>query len=228
MSRRFLFFSIALFFMSQLMAQVNFMVGYDLGIRKLEEINRNITRYNAENASISKKMPLMWNMSGLDLGVKYKLDFISLEGHYITRFKVGRSRQNVNDETLKNDVKMNDQSYNFGLTLNLKRFGIGSNYENHSFRFSRKFSDDKKYIEAFDPKLNYNAINLFLDFRFKLSDLIGFHVRPYYQFALNGADNISNSLVASNLKLNAMAEADAATKWNMFGIKFLFSNGRQD
>lgn len=227
MKTKTIWFTLAFLVVSQLKAQVNFMVGYDQGFRSLSQINQQINRYNAENAFITRKMRPIWSMSGLDLGLKYSVKSISLEGHYITRFKVSRSKQTINDEVLRNDVKLNDQAFNLGLTVNLKKFGIGSSWESHQFRFSRKFSDDKKFIEAFDPALRYSTLNLFLDFRFKFSDLVGFHIRPYYQFPIGASDYISSATIASNMKLNPNAIDPLETKWRFFGVKLLFANGRQ-
>lgn len=219
--------ALAFFAMQQLKAQINFMVGYDQGFRSLEQINDQISRFNTENASVTRKMRPIWSMGGLDLGLKYRIRAVSLEGHYITRFKVSRSQQTIIDEVFKNDVKLNDQGYNFGLTFNRKKFGFGGSWENHSFRFSRKFSDDKKFIEAFDPALRYSTLNFFLDFRFRFSELVGFHIRPYYQFPLGGGDQIITSTIATNMKLNPSAIDNPTTNWRLFGVKFLFANGRQ-
>jgi len=220
-------FALSLFVLPRMSAQINFMVGYDQGFRKLEQINEQIRRYNTENPSISRKMSPIWSMSGLDLGLKYRIKYISLEGHYITRFKVSRSKQIINDELLRNDVKLNDQSYNLGITINTKKVGVGTSWENHSFRFSRKYAEDKRFIEAFDPALRYSTLNLFLDFHFRFSDLVGVHIRPYYQFPIGGADHILPSAIASNMKLNPLAIDNPSTNWSFFGVKFLFANGRQ-
>ena len=227
MKTKTMWFALAFFMVSTVKAQVNFMVGYDQGFRSIEQINQQISRFNTENAFISRKMQPIWSISGLDLGLKYRIRFVTFEGHYITRFKVSRSKQTINDVVLKNDVKINDQGYNLGLTVNLKKFGFGTCWEHHQFRFSRKFSDDKRFIEAFNPALRYSTLNLYLDFRFKFNDLVGFHIRPYYQLPIGASDHVSAATVATNMKLNPNAIDNLETNWRIFGVKLLFANGRQ-
>jgi hypothetical protein len=207
-------------------AQINVMVGYDLGFKKPQEVNAAITRYNNENA-LSKKMAQVWNMNGLDLGLSYRLDFLTLEGHYVTRFKTVGSTQTTATETLKNYVKLNDQNYSFGAMASFGKFGFGAAWERHGFRFSKKFSSDKRFVEAFDPTLKYSTLNLFLDFHFKMNPQLGFHARPYYQLPLGG-DAISQNVLDENLLLNPQSITESNTNWGYFGIKLLFSNGKQE
>jgi hypothetical protein len=209
-----------------LKAQINVTVGYDLAIKKLEEVNSTIQRYNDETPGLSKKMPQIWNMNGLDLGLRYRIGFIALEGHYLTKFKNAGARQTVADDVLKNSIKLNDQSFSFGTVLYFNKFGLGAAWEKHSFRFSRKFSDDKKYVEAFEETPKYSTLNLYADFYTKLNDNMGFIIRPYYQFELRGND-ISANQIEKNLLLNPTVNNNSATKWGFWGVKFIFSNGKQ-
>jgi hypothetical protein len=218
-----LFFLFLVPFLAQ--AQINIIVGYDLSFKKPQEVNAAITRYNNENV-LSKKMPQVVNMNGLDLGLSYRLDFLILEGHYITRFKTVGSQQTTATETLKNYVKLNDQSFSFGAMAGLGKLGVGAAWEHHGFRFSKKFSGDKRFVEAFDPTLKYSTLNLFFDFHYKMNPQLGFHARPYYQFSLGG-DDVSQNALDKNLLLNPQAATESNTNWGYFGIKLLFSNGKQ-
>lgn len=225
MTKKQILFAILLFPLF-LNAQINVLVGYDLGIRKLSEINQALSRYNSENAGLTNKMQPLNTMNGLDIGANYKFLFVTLEGHYITRFKTERAQQTINSEVYKHNVKLSDAGICFGTTLNFGALGVGASWEQHKFRFARKFSDDKQNVEAFSPKLKYTSLNLYLNYYFRLTDNMGFHIRPYYQLPLGG-DNINAANVDTVLKLNAKPHEEKTTNWGIWGIKFLFANGYQ-
>ncbi len=219
----FSFFLFLLPFFAQ--AQINVIVGYDFGIKQQQEINTAIARYNTEH-TLSKKMPQIWNTAGLDLGMSYRLDMIQFEGHYITRFKTVGSKEIKTTEVLKNYAKINDQGYSIGAMTTFTKVGIGAAWEQHSYRFSRKFSGEKNFVEAFDKKIRYTTLNLFLDFHFKMNKQLGFHARPYYQLPLGG-DNISQTTVDNALLLTPKNNDNSTTQWGTWGVKFLFFNGQQ-
>lgn len=225
MTKKQILFAILLFPLF-LNAQVNVLVGYDLGIRKISEINQALSRYNSENIGLTNKMQPINTMNGLDLGLSYKLTFVSLEAHYTTRFKSERAEQKLNDELYKHTVKLNDAGFSFGTILHFGAVGIGAAWEQHKFRFARRFSTDKQNVEAFSPKLKYSTLNFHLNYYLKLNDNLGFHFRPYYQLPLGG-DNVNASAVDSNLKLNPTTHESKTTNWGIVGIKFLFANGYQ-
>ncbi len=226
MSSKNIIFLVFIFFSCLAKAQINVLVGYDLALKKPAEINAGILRYNTENPALSKKMPEIWNMNGLDLGLRYRVGFVALEGHYVTKFKNVGSRQQIADDVLKNYLKLNDQGISFGVTTYYNRLGFGAAWEQHNFRMARKFPDDKKYVNAFAEAKKYTTLNLFVDFSTKLNENMGFVFRPYYQFGLNG-DDINQSAVDANLLLNPKVDATANTKWGFWGVKFIFSNGKQ-
>jgi hypothetical protein len=207
-------------------AQVNVIVGYDLGIKKQQEVNSAIARYNAAH-NFSKNMHEIWTMTGLNLGLSYRLSNLTFEGHYITRFKTVGAKETTTTDVLKSYAKINDQGYSVGAMATFAKVGIGAAWEQHSYRFSRKFSGDKRFIEAFDTKIRYNTLNLFLDFYVRMNKQLGFHARPYYQLPLGG-DNINQAAVDNALLLAPQNSGNSNTQWGTWGMKFLFFNGFQN
>ena len=206
-------------------SQVNIIVGYDLGIKNQQEVNFALARYNKEN-TLSKAMKPIKSMNGLDLGLSYRFSFLTIEGHSITRFKTVGAKETTPTGVLKEYAKISEQNFSVGGTINFDKFGIGTAWEQHSYRFARKFAGEKTFVEAFGSKLNYTTLNLFLDFQISMNKQLGFHARPYYAFPLQG-DNISQQAVDNALSLTPRAVENPNTKWGYWGIKFLFFNGQQ-
>jgi hypothetical protein len=215
-------------FFKNLNAQVNVTVGYDLGFRQFDKLNAAIGRYNTANPNLASKMRKINNMSALIIGGTYKLSFFTLEANYTTRFKTVLAKENLNGKTQRDYLKANDQSYSLGFLVSKKAIGLGAAFAQHNFRLAEKFRDKTQFSDIFSQPLKYNSLSLYLDFKFKLNNLLGFHARPYYQIPLGSPDNISINNVEQRLNLPLTPNSNNDTNWGVFGIKIIFSNGKQD
>lgn len=207
-------------------AQLNLIVGYDASFKEQKEINYAIARFNTEKSNLTKKMAPMWHNSGLDLGLRYTFGLFGLEGHYLTKFRNTSSTTTLNEVKSRNRLKLNDQAFSVAIFGNVNKIGVGLSWENHRFQFSRRYQDDKDYIKAFPSALQYNILQLFLDMKIPSTEKLSVIIRPYFNFGLQG-DNISQSDIEKVMKLSPQANQFDQTRWNSFGIKFMFLNGRQ-
>lgn len=220
------FFFIFILFPFFASAQLNLIVGYDAAFKEQKEINYAISRYNNETTNLTNKMAQMWHNSGLDMGLRLNFGQFAVEGHYLTKFRNTSGYTVTNDVKNKQRLKLNDQGFNVAAVSNFKKVGVGLAWESHSFQFSRKFQDDKDYVKAFPNKLRYTALQVFLDFKVPSNEKMGIVIRPYFNFNLQG-DDIQESNLNKLLNLSPKHDDFDKTRWQSFGIKLLFLNGRQ-
>ncbi len=212
------------------LAQFHFKIAYDGGYFNPDKINTILSTYNTQNdLAISKFKPVRMT-NGLEVGVRYKMDFLAIEGSWVVASSP--KRQEVWTDASRKDKKFqslnfSNQNFNTGLSFHFGKIGFGAAYGFNYFNVSRKFNQDSKRNKILAKSLQYNSINFFLNYEGKMNNSMSFALRPYFQLPLGTVDltEIQKGIMPNTGNLFADGNEQNMT---MMGLKLIFFNGRQE
>jgi hypothetical protein len=209
--------------------QLQFKIAYDASYFNPDKINTILSTYNAQNdLAISKFKPVR-TTSGLEVGVRYKMDIIAIEGSLVVASSP--KRQEVWTDASRKDKKfqslnVSNQNFSTGLSFHFGKIGFGAAYGFNYFNVSRKFNQDSKRNKILAKSLQYNSINFFLNYEGKMNNNMSFALRPYFQLPLGTVDltDIQKGILPNAGNLFTDGNEQNMTR---MGLKLLFFNGRQ-
>ncbi len=227
-------FIVAIFFLigsfQLVQAQLNFKIGYNASYFKADKFNTIFADYNGKNKLAYSNFRPIYFMNGVEMGLRYRSEFIALEAQWITNF-ADRSQSQWTDanQTVKQNqrVGISNQSFGGGLSFQFGKIGVGASVDRSYVNFSKKFIGQPKKTNIYDRALQYNSLSLFINFEGKMSKILHFVARPYVQIPLN-ADVRTLPLYKKISPTGDLIFADGdAQNMTLMGMKFIFFNGRQ-
>ncbi len=207
-------------------AQFNVMIGYSGNFAQTEELDRIIQQYNETTVGLENRLPELNYLNGLVLGARYKISVVSLEAALDLRFQeadasgVDSLRMSPN---FSRDLAYRYLSYSFGAeSLVTPNFGFGGSIILDNFRMkTRTQAQDSEFqvIDAAGLSSQFYA-TIHLPGTRELS--IG--IRPFVHVTWTGfsLDALDAELNGANALGGALNERPL-----LFGLKFLFYNGKQ-
>jgi hypothetical protein len=212
-------------------AQFNFKIGYDPTYINLDKVNFVSKNLNEKAPVLDKKLQNVKFMNGIEVGLRYRINNIALEGGWCTRF-VTRNQVFYTDaskETKKTQFfNANTQTYNLGATLSFGKYGFGATVDRNFLNFTEKDAEQSKRLKVFDKSLRYNSTTFFLQREGQLSDVLSFVVRPYVQLPTRAMVNIKSFQTAFAPQSTVENPDGYEQNMTMLGIKFIFFNGEQN
>jgi hypothetical protein len=212
-------------------AQWNFKIAYDDAYFNPSKINAITKDYNQSNANAYTNFKPIVHLTGIEMGARFRNDFIALEGSWTTRFTT-KEQINWLDAT-KNDRKrqtfsLSNQTFNGGLTLLLGKFGIGASSDINYFNMSKKFIGQARKINIYNKSIKYNSATFFVQYEAKMTTTMHFAIRPYIQIPLKGATiNTLEFRNAITPKSDLTFTDGFVQNLTFIGLKFIFFNGAQ-
>jgi len=220
-------FLFSFFVIHSLNAQINIKIGYNAGFASADVNNNILEEFNEiKRGELSDSLSIPFKglnfMHGLDLGIRFK--FTKSSAFELGWQNLSRSREAVGEI---NEVSLFQQElfYSFNqfyasYQSNFNGYGMGVGLGYNTVKIQDRIaSSDFKETVIREGQL-FAKINL--SFYFKSSSSVSFAIQPYYQFSL--AD-INLQPLQSELGLTQ--SNDSNESFNIFGISFVFYNGRQ-
>lgn len=223
------YFLILLIFLSiqSVNSQINVKIGYTTAFVNAEVNNSILSDFNnVKRNELSDSLSIPFKglkfMHGLELGLRFRVSESS--AFELSWQNLSRSREavgEINDVSLfKKELfySFNQLYVAYQSDFNGYGMGVGLGYNKVKTKDRIAGSDFKETV--INESQLFAKINLSL--YFKSSTFVSFSIQPYYQFSL--ADINLNPL-RTELGLSESSNADES--FNMFGISFVFYNGRQ-
>lgn len=219
------------FLIQSTQAQWSFKIAYDDTYFKPSKINAILEDYNKNNVNANTNFKPLVHLTGIEMGVRFRQDFISLEGGWTTHFTT-KSQYNWTDASRntrqRQSISLNKQTFNGGLTLHLGTFGIGASYDYNYFNMGKKFIGQARRAYISDKSFEYNSVTLFMQYEAKMTRVMHFAIRPYVQIPLKNATYSTLTFRdAVNPKSDLTFTDGFGQDLNFVGIKFIFFNGKQ-
>lgn len=208
--------------LSTVHAQVNFKVGYSLAYSSPSELNQLISDFNILNQeSIDIEMPDMGFLSGIEIGVRYRLSNTIFEFSYEN---FNTSKEALGEDPSGNLFKERIFYGQYGLNLAIEtRFqrvgwGMGIGRRTQSIRTNIASSDEKRSI------INNKgyALKAYTIIDFGGTNNLAFELRPFVIYPLS---KTNLSPLADEWSLNAQGIGE--DRFFTFGLSFSFYNGPQ-
>ena len=212
-------------FALNLEAQFSLKVGYNFGKTNPSIANGIIERYNETNDFFADELEEIKWMSGFDLGVRVRNEFVAAElswgNKYNRQFAEGTDP--LTDDDYFREVFLRFGSYSFGLESFIGQFGFGSTIDlNRASVRTRDTNERKKYKVVAETGF---SSHFFLSYHFEASETTSFSLRPYIQVPWKGV-NLYNLEQELNPEFASTAiEDDYNERFLNFGIQVLFFNG---
>jgi hypothetical protein len=208
-------------------SQINVKIGYGTAFVNAKVNNSILSEFNdVKRNELSDSLSIPFKglnfMHGLDLGLRFKVSESS--AFELSWQNLSRSREavgEINDVSLfKQELfySFNQLYVSYQSDFNGYGMGVGLGYNKVKAKDRIAGSDFKETV--INESQLFAKINLSI--YFKSSSSVSFAIQPYYQFSL--ADINLNPL-RTELGLSESGTADEP--FNMFGISFVFYNGRQ-
>ena len=213
-------------------AQWNFKIAYDDAFFKPTKINAIVADYNKNNTLAYTNFKPIVHLTGIEMGARFRSDFIALEGSWTTRFTT-KSQTNWLDAT-KNDRKnqsfsLSNQTFSGGLTFYLGKFGLGATYDQNYFNMNRKLIGQARKVSIYDKSLRYNSATFFVQYEGKMTPVMHFAIRPYVQIPLKNATFNTLDFRNAIAPKSDLTFADGfGQDLTFIGLKLIFYNGKQD
>jgi hypothetical protein len=212
-------------------AQLNFKIGYNASYFKADKFNTIFADYNNKNKLAYTNFRPIYFMNGVEMGLRYRSEFVALEAQWITNF-ADRSQSQWTDanQTAKQNqrIGISNQSFGGGLSFQFGKIGVGASLDRSYVNFNKKFIGQPKKTNIYDRALQYSSLSLFINFEGEMSKFLHFVARPYIQIPLN-AEVGTLSLYKKILPTGDLTFADGdAQNMTLMGVKFIFFNGRQE
>ena len=207
--------------------QFNAAIGYAYSGHNGQKLNNIVARYNALNPTLVQPMATLDGLHGVDLGLRYRFPFVSLEVNWANKFNRLKDRvRNTDNTEYQNIMYYKNQALGAGLELYYDWFGVGASIDWSRTNVKREKSTgtNKENLLTADGLSSH----FYLNFEWTASDVMSFSVRPYVQLPYTAVDYFG---VEKSLNPTYAATADKTAykeKVVHFGIKFLFINGSKN
>jgi len=207
-------------------AQFNVMIGYSGNFAQPEELDRIIQQYNETTVGLENRLPELNYLNGLVLGARYKVSVVSLEAALDLRFQEANANGVDSLRMVPNfrrGLSYRYLSYSFGAeSLVTPNFGFGGSIALDNFRMKAQTQAQDSEFQVIDEAglSSQFYATVFLPGTRELS--IG--IRPFVHVTWTAFD-----LGALDTELNGANAlgGDLNDRPLLFGIKFLFYNGKQ-
>jgi len=207
-------------------AQFNVLIGYSGNFAQTEQLDRIIQQYNTTTVGLENSMSELNYLNGLILGARYKAGVVNLEAALDLRFQeadVDGVDTVLTTPNFSRTLTYRYLSYSFGAeSVISNNFGFGGSVIFDNFRMKTQTQADDNNFQIID------ATGLSSQFYATIflpgTDDLSIGIRPFVHVTWTGFD-----LGPLDAELNEgnLAGGDLREKPLLFGIKFLFYNGRQ-
>ena len=199
-------------------AQLNFLVGYDLGYYPNFSANDIFAEHNDKNDWYKTQMEDVGIQHGLQLGLRYALSYMSLTATY-KNIGFGTEAEGIPpgaSDSYKREVNFRNNTFGLGLESNFRVFNYGVSLDYQRLRINGATTDLSNGFDIQEANV-WNG-RVYLQIEFTGDRYIGFAIQPYYSFPLQSfsLDPLSNEL-----------EVSTGVEWknSLFGCSFLMTNG---
>lgn len=202
-------------------AQLNFSVGYNLGVLDVAEHDALLQDYNANKAWLAKGLDNLNTTNGLILGARQKWDFVSLAFAWKSNF--ARTRANGTepntDANFERTLNYRHNVLSLGLGLHFGKVGLGATIDRNNFQTKWDGTDITNAIIGVDESFMSNQF--YVSYEFEGNDVMSIAIRPYYQLAWSsfGLESLANQLEIPD---SSNKSFDASN----FGVQIIFYNGK--
>ena len=212
-------------FTSNLDAQFSLKVGYNFGRVTPDVTNGIIQRFNENNSFYADPLEEFKWVSGFDLGVRYKNEYVAAElswgNKYNRQFAEGTNPVTNADEF--REVFLRYGSYSFGLESIVGSVGFGSSIDLNRVSFRTRDTDESRKSKVL-AETGFSS-NFFLSYHLEASETTSFTLRPYVQVPWKGV-NIFELEEELNPEFASTANRDDyVERYLNFGIQIIFFNG---
>jgi hypothetical protein len=203
-------------------AQLNIKVGYTGGYATADEINDIINRFNDERPFLEKKLNEMHLMSGLDLGVRYRVGSAALELFWTNGTAESEAFGTNNGSPFSERLLTSLRSYGIGLDNFIGDFGFGAALISRRLKMQTDITGFNSDRQLFTSTGLASRFHLFFQVK---SRSVSLTIKPYYEFPWDKL-NVSG-LEREYFPSSTTPVENFDTDMSMFGISFLFYNGPQ-
>lgn len=215
---RFLCVALLAVVVSSTSAQLNLMVGYNPAIGSFERTNAALARYAPSKGEVTQPFKKLSFIHGVSLGVRYKLDktMLELAWHNAGRDRTALSYDSSTDsfDERKYDFTLN--TFSIGADQYFGAVGVGTAIGRSSYKIKRSVDSNSLDLD----NTSYWTADIHLNWRVQQSKTVSVVLRPYYQIGLSDAD-------VSGLLSDIGIKPTSNERVSLFGLSFLFYNGRQ-
>ena len=201
-----------------LKGQLNFQVGYSLGIHEDHQANSLLEAHIDDNPWFKTEFRSLDVQHGLQLGLRYGFDNVRL-GLMYRNMGVRAEAEGVppnEDQAFRRQVFMRTNTLGVSLESANKVINPGVTLEYNFLRISGRTS---LFSDNYDIQENgFWSATAYINFEFGSSGYVGFIVQPYWSYGLTtfGMEDLADDL--------EVPPGDPFRR-SMFGCSFLMSNG---
>lgn len=202
------------------LAQINFKIGYNPAFGSFRGINQILDQYDPEGTDLMKGFKDLRFMHGIQLGVRYSIGATAFElgWDHLNRDRNALSF-NSNSEVFTSRVyNFSMNSILFGVDRYFSMIGLGTFLTSTTLKINREIGDNKLDLIS-DRQW---GLRIHLNWILQQSDYVSVVLKPFMQLPLNPyhLDTFAEDINSLNTSGNNEKSA-------LFGLSFVFYNGRQ-
>lgn len=199
-------------------AQLNFLVGYDLGYYPNFNANEVFEGHNQQNQWYKTPLENIGVQHGLQLGLRYAFDYFGVTATY-KNTGLNTEAEGIppgTTQSFRREISFQNNVFGLGLESHFKVFNYGASLDYQRVKIRGETSDlNNSYIIQEENIWN---LRVYVQIEFTGDRYIGFAMQPYYSLPLQSfaLDPLSDELGVSG---------DVDWKQAIIGCSFLMTNG---
>lgn len=204
------------------MAQINLKVGYDLSYFNPSSLDKIISDYNQDVGFFEEEMKSLSLVSGLTIGLRYKMGRSALEFSFQTGNKNHEAAgvDPFSSDVFRNRLFYGVRSYSLGYQTLFGDFGYGFTFGTRKVSIRTDVPNDDDLRIGIVEESNYSS-RFYLMYRLPSQGRLSFTLVPYVEMPWGKTDITA---LADNLGV-AQEDGKYTDGFRSFGISLVFYNG---
>ena len=206
-------------------AQINTIAGYVYGYSDIPALSGIIDSFNARTPGLSTPMSHVNSMHGMVLGLRYRLQHVSLEFSWTNSFARSSNRSTAGPTEVKNTLSFTSNTLSLGGEFYFGKVGVGGSFDLNTYRIATTKPGSSPRDDSY-PGNSSLTNHIFFSIELPINERMSLSFRPYVQLPTSSFDFYRtaghlNSEVGQNI-------GQFQNQITTYGIRIIFFNGEKN
>jgi len=210
---------------SQVTAQVNIKVGYHAGYMNPKVNSLILNQYSYKRNWLDVPLEPFNSIQGVQLGLRYKLEFVGFELTWYNRYKTLRSEGDTPANVpFDRNLYYRTVTYSFAMENYIGKFGFGGSFDVDNLRI-RTLKSGRGDRFSLSQDFAYSS-HFCIFYNFEANDFLTVSIKPYCQYHWTTFNMLPLLEELEPDFNNSFDEKIFGDNFTNFGIMLIFYNGR--
>lgn len=217
-----LFCGLFLFASVGMQAQLNLKIGYRAAFGDFDQTNYILSLYDPDGLEVQQEFSDLNYQHGIEVGLGYRVGNLgfSFDWHNLSRDRTAVALNRQTEQFFDRKYVFSINTFSLGVDQYFGMLGLGTAIQSRRFKSRRDIGDNSIDLTS----QHEFALELHLIIEVQRSDWVAFQIIPFWQLPLSPYDL---SPLAADINIPSGGQMPYDENLHVFGISFVFYNGRQ-